>query len=102
MARMMPTRKRREELIMGYHRFMADNPNGTKNPISSAGINGTLNGLLDASNAPSWLLTAFSLDQKALNALLDRFVQLETQQENSALAVASAFVPKVRSFSFRG
>ena len=52
-----------------------------KHPTSTADIIGTAKALLAGATANTELLQKFSLDQKALDDLLNRFVQLEAQQE---------------------
>ena len=52
-----------------------------KHPTSTADIIGTAKALLSGATANTELLQKFSLDQKALDDLLNRFVQLEAQQE---------------------
>jgi hypothetical protein len=52
-----------------------------KHPTSTADIIGTAKALLAGATANAEIVQKFSLDQKALNDLLDRFAELESRQE---------------------
>lgn len=52
-----------------------------KNPTSTADIIGTAKALLAGATANAETVQKFSLDQKAIESLLDKFVQLDAKQE---------------------